>query len=171
MSVDRSPALAHSFGSELAKWGVILGVAVVVGVVLGLVITTFPRPDTHVWVDRDLALSIDGYPAVIASELLLVAIEAMAAGSVIGLAGALAVGSRSLLAALAGGIVAAGSAATAIVLCQWQRGRWPVGTIDPKMFFAAAALVVLVCSAAFLASIAGRLHSQKVSKNSSPRNL
>ena len=153
MSDDRYPILKHSFRPQIAKWGVALGFAVVAGLVLGLTITTFPQPDARVWIDREMVLSIDGYPRVIAAGWLLGAIEAVAAGIVVGLACAVAVRARPLLVALMGGLFAAGSAAMAIVLWQWQRGRWPVGTIDGRMFVVAAALVVLACSAALLAAI------------------
>jgi hypothetical protein len=104
--------------------------------------------------DREMALSMDGYPPVIAAGQLLGAIEAAAAGLVIGLVGGLASRTHPLRAALLCGCVGSGTAATVIVLVQRQRGRWPVGTIDGRMIVAIVALAVLVCSAALLAATA-----------------
>jgi hypothetical protein len=119
--------------------------------------TTFPRPDQDVWIDRELALSMDGYPPAIAAGQLLGAIEAVAAGIVIGLGGAVLVRAHPLWASLLGGIVAAEGATATIVLLQWQRGRWPVGTINGRTIFFAAVLAVLVCSAAWLTAIGASL--------------
>jgi hypothetical protein len=154
MSDDRSPILKHSFWSQLAKWGAALGFALAAGLVLGFGMTTFPRPDPSVWIDRELALSMHGYPPVIAAGQVLGAIEAVAAGIGIGLAGAVLVRAHPLWASLLGGIVAAACTSAAIVLLQWQRGRWPVGTVNGRTLFFAGALAILVCSAAWLTAVA-----------------
>jgi hypothetical protein len=157
MSDEGAPIVAHSIGRQLAAGGAALGFAVVAGLVLGYGITSFPGPDQEVWIDRELDLSIEGYPPVIAAGQLLGPIEAVAVGIVIGLAGAVLVRAHPRWASLLGGIVAAASATAAIVLLQWQRGRWPVGTINGRTIFFAGALAVVVCSAARLTAIAASL--------------
>ena len=139
-----------------------LGFAPVAGLVLSFRIAIFPQSDQGVWIDRELALSMDGYPPVIAAGQLFGAIEAVAAGIAIRLVGARLVRAHPLWASLLGGIVAATCATAAIILLQWHRGRWPVGTIDGLMVVVATVLVVLVCSAAWLTAIATSLRHRRV---------
>jgi hypothetical protein len=95
-----------------------------------------------------------GLPPVIASGQLLGVIYAVGTGIIVGSASAMAARSHPLQTTLAASFVAAASSTATIVLWQWHRGRWAVGTIDGMMFAVAAALVVLICSAGVLAALA-----------------
>jgi hypothetical protein len=77
-------------------------------------------------------------------------ILALGAGIMIGSAATLATHPRR--AALAAGTVVSASSVATILLLQWQRGRWPIGTMDGRMFVVAGALLLFVCGAAVIAA-------------------
>jgi hypothetical protein len=152
---DKAPILAYSSGgrpSGWRSWALAVGCGIVIGCLLGVWITAFPGSASAIAVDEDQ--SMDGYPPVIASGRLMAIIGAVAAGIVVGVVTARAARSHPLPTALAAGVAAAASSVVTIVLWQWHRARWPVGTIDGRMIVVAAALLVLVCSAAALAATA-----------------
>jgi hypothetical protein len=72
---------------------------------------------------------------------------------IVGVAASMTARSRPRLAALTGSLVVAAISTATIVLWQWHRGRWAIGTIDGMMFAVAGALVVIVCSAGLLAAL------------------
>jgi hypothetical protein len=134
-------------------WTIALGTAVAVGVLLGVAIAGFSYGVTDA---TDLAgvESERGLPPVIASGHLLGMLFAVEAGIIVGVVGAIVARSHLLLLTLAASFVAAASCCTTIVLWQWHRVRWAVGTIDGRMFAVAAVLFILICSAAMLAALA-----------------
>jgi hypothetical protein len=105
-----------------------------------------------------------GLPPVIASGQLLGMIYAMGTGIIVGMVSAMAARSHPLLTTLAASFFTAASSTATIVLWQWHRGRWAVGTIDGMMFTVAAALVVLICSAGVLAALAVSFHHQRTGR-------
>jgi hypothetical protein len=125
---------------------------VIIGFLLGVGITGFSY-GVHDATDVPGIELESGLPPVIASGQLLGIIYAVGTGIIVGLAGATAPRTHPLLATLGAGCVAAASSTATIVLWQWHCGRWAVGTIDGKIF-AAAALVSLVCFAGVLAALA-----------------
>jgi hypothetical protein len=141
-----------SYATDRRPWGwpagvLALGFGLVVGFLLGSAITglragtppaSFGDPD-H-----------DKVPVIRVSKPA-GTLLAVAAGIIVGVAGALAARSHPLLLALTASVLAAASSVATIVYWQWHRGRWPVGTIDGRMFAVAAALLVLVCSGGLVA--------------------
>jgi hypothetical protein len=133
-------------------WTLALACGVVAGLLLGFGITGFSY-GVHDATDLPGIELESGWPPVIASGKLLGMIYAVGAGIIVGVFSALAARSHPLVATLAASIVAAASSNATIVLWQWHRGRWAVGTIDGMMFAVAAALIVLICSAGLLAAL------------------
>jgi hypothetical protein len=125
--------------------------AVVVGFLLGVGITGLSY-NVRDATDLPGGERESGLPPVIASGRLLGMIYALGTGIIVGVIGAMAVRSHPVLATLSASLVAAASSTATIVLFQWLRGRWPVGSFDGRMMVFVAALVVLICPAGMLAA-------------------
>jgi hypothetical protein len=156
MSDNQIPTMAYSSTcpwNGWCGWTLALVSAAVVGFLLGVGITGFSY-GVHDATDFPGIELESGLPPVIASGQRLGIIYAMGTGIIVGVASAMASRSHPLLATLTASFVAAASSTATIVLWQWHRGRWALGTIDGRMFAVAAALVVLICLAGVLAALA-----------------
>jgi hypothetical protein len=168
MSDNRIPTMAYSSAcrsTDWCGWTLPLGLAVIIGFLLGVGITKFSYGVQNA-TDLPGIEPGAGLAPVVASGQLLGIIYAVGTGIIVGVAGAMAARSHPLLATLAASFVTAASSTATIVLWQWHHGRWAVGSIDGRMFAVAAALVVLICSGGVLAALAVSFRHRRAAQSS-----
>jgi hypothetical protein len=69
----------------------------------------------------------------------------------------------ALSSAMLSGMIATVAAVLTLILLQWHRGRWAVGTMDGRTFFVAGALFVLICTTSIITAMmiySGRARAQ-----------